>query len=121
MNNFKLKAIPIFRILEYQKAIDLYIDVLGLLIDWEHRYGLTKPVYMQVSNGEMVLQLSENKRFQTGAIIFVETTGIVEFRKHTESSGKSKLPELELIEWGTKQMELEDPFGNLLGFNEIKA
>ena len=34
MKDFKLKGIPIFRILDYKKAIQFYVDLLGFNIDW---------------------------------------------------------------------------------------
>lgn len=113
------KGIPIFRILDLDKAIDFYVEFLGFTLDWEHRFGENEPLYMQVSKGDLILHLSENKRFQTGVIIFVETKGIENF--HTELlTRKSKylVPGISGTRWNTKQMELLDPFGNLLRFNE---
>ena len=73
MSEINLKGIPTFRILDYKKAMDFYIQGLGFNIDWEHRFGPTEPVYMQISRNGLTLHLSENKRFQTGVIILVES------------------------------------------------
>jgi catechol 2,3-dioxygenase-like lactoylglutathione lyase family enzyme len=115
----KLQAVPIFRIHDYAQAISFYTGFLGCKIDWEHRFRQDAPVYMQVSKNGLMLQLTENTRFETGVIIFVETEGIREL--HIELLNKKstfKVPEVTLTSWNTKQMELEDPFGNLLRFNE---
>lgn len=115
----KFKGIPIFRILDFEKAKEFYIEFLGFKMDWEHRFGQDEPVYMQVSKNDLILHLSENKRFQTGIIIFVETKGIEKF--HFELLNKSssyRVPDVAKTNWNTKQMELADPFGNLLRFNE---
>ena len=50
MKKFQFKGIPTFRIKDYKKAIEFYVDFLGFSIDWEHRFGDAEPVYMQVSN-----------------------------------------------------------------------
>jgi catechol 2,3-dioxygenase-like lactoylglutathione lyase family enzyme len=114
----EFKAIPIFRILDLAKAKEFYVDFLGFSIDWEHRFGPDEPIYMQVSKNGLVLHLSENNRFRTG-VSFVDAKGIEEF--HSELLNKKSnypLPGVLATPWNTKQLELEDPFGNLLRFNE---
>ncbi len=119
MSNYKLKGVPTFRITNYKKAIEFYIDLLGFSIDWEHRFGKTEPVYMQISKNGLVLHLSENKRYKTGVIIFVETKGIEKFHDSIlNRKSKNQIPDILTTNWKTKQMEIEDPFGNLLRFNE---
>jgi len=119
LSQIEFKGIPTFRILNYNEAVNFYIDFLGFTIDWEHRFGPLEPVYMQISRNELTLHLSENNRFQTGVIIFVETQGIEAF--HKELLGKNRvkpIPNVSKTDWQTLQMEIEDPFGNLLRFNE---
>lgn len=119
MSEIALKGIPTFRILDYKKAIDFYINKLGFEIDWEHRFNPKEPVYMQISKNGLTLHLSENKRFQPNVIIFVHCKGLIEF--HTELINRKveiSLPKPEKTNWQTLQMEIEDPFGNLLRFNE---
>jgi len=117
MDKITLKAIPTFRILDYQKAMDFYIKGLGFTIDWEHRFGPEEPVYMQVSRNGLTLHLSENKRFDTGVITFVECRGLNQFYRDLKESDIELSPP-EKTNWQTIQMEIEDPFGNLLRFNE---
>jgi len=117
MSRIEFKGIPTFRILDYEKAIKFYVDFLGFNLDWEHRFSETEPVYMQVSKNGLTLHLTENTRFQTEVIVFVETKGIVGY--YMEISKKdASIPKVSSTPWQTKQMEIEDPFGNLLRFNE---
>jgi uncharacterized glyoxalase superfamily protein PhnB len=116
-DQYEFKGIPTFRINDYRKAIEFYIDLLGFDIDWEHRFGPTEPVYMQISKKGLVLHLTENERFQTGVIVFVETQAIDVFQKELTRKSTLKFEVLE-TNWETKQMEIEDPFGNMLRFNE---
>jgi len=119
MGEIVLKGIPTFRILDYAKAIEFYIEGLGFDIDWEHRFSPNEPIYMQISRNGLTLHLSENKRFDTGVIVFVDGKELNEF--YTELSNRKAKIELskpERTNWQTIQMEIEDPFGNLLRFNE---
>lgn len=119
MSQIEFKGIPTFRILDYDRAIEFYIDFLGFTIDWEHRFGPTEPVYMQISKNHLTLHLSENKRFQTNVITFVDTKGIELFHKElVERNTAKSIPDVSKTDWQTLQMEIEDPFGNLLRFNE---
>lgn len=119
MDTFEFKAIPTFRILDYQTAINFYVDFLGFKIDWEHRFEPTDPVYMQISKNGLILHLSENKRFTTNVIIFVDTKNITEFHKELqERNPTTKIQDILRTNWQTLQLEIEDPFGNLLRFNE---
>lgn len=119
MENYLFKGVPTFRITDYKKAMEFYVEFLGFSIDWEHKFGDNEPIYMQISKNGLVLHLSENKRFKTGVIIFVETKGIELFHSSI-SKNKSKylVPNILITNWNTKQLEIEDPFGNLLRFNE---
>ena len=119
MGQIEFKGIPTFRILNYDEAVEFYIDLLGFTIDWEHRFGYSEPVYMQISRNGLTLHLSENKRFQTEVIIFVDTRGIEEFYNElTEKTTTGSVPVIHKTGWQTLQLEIEDPFGNLLRFNE---
>lgn len=53
-------VVPIFRIFDYKKAIEFYVDWLGFKIDWEHKFEDNSPIYMQVSRDGIILHLSEH-------------------------------------------------------------
>lgn len=121
MSAIELKSIPTFRILNYELAMDFYINFLGFNNDWESRQPGV-PVYMQISKNSMVLHLSENERFRTGSVVFVESTGLNAYHAELEErKGSNTLAHVEATPWGTMQLEIEDPFGNLLRFNEVKG
>lgn len=119
MSEIVLKGIPTLRILDYRKAMNFYIDGLGFILDWEHRFGSNQPVYMQISLNGLTLHLSENVRFKTGSIVFVDCKELTKFFDDLNSrKTKIELTKPERTNWQTIQMEIEDPFGNLLRFNE---
>jgi len=119
MSAITLKGVPTFRILNYEKATEFYIDGLGFNIDWEHRFSPTEPVYMQISRNGLTLHLSENKRFKTDVIVFIDCEGLMElYSEFDNKSSHISITKPEKTNWQTIQMEIEDPFGNLLRFNE---
>ena len=119
MSGLSFNAIPCFRILDYEKAKEFYTGFLCFNIDWEHRFADDQPVYMQVSRDGLKLHLSENKRFNAGSAIYIETKGIKEFRENLAANNTGlNLPPVSVSPWNTVIMEIEDPFGNLLRFNE---
>jgi uncharacterized glyoxalase superfamily protein PhnB len=117
MAQIVLKAIPTFRILDYKKAINFYVDGLGFNMDWEHRFGPTEPVYLQISLNGLTLHLTENERFAPGVIVFVDAKELMKFYNELRHD-KIEVPKPEKTNWQTIQMEVKDPFGNLLRFNE---
>ena len=52
--------IPILRSFDEGKLRAFYLDYLGFLIDWEHRFGPGMPLYLQVSRGDWIIHLSEH-------------------------------------------------------------
>ena len=77
---------------------------------------------MKISRCGMALQLSANERFQSGSAIYIDTVGISEFHEQLIASSTSfETPEVTVSPWNTKQLEIEDPFGNLLRFHEELA
>jgi uncharacterized glyoxalase superfamily protein PhnB len=115
-----LKTIPILRIFSVEKAREFYVDYLGFQVDWEHRFEDVAPIYMQVSKGNLILHLTEHYGdCCPGSTVFVWMTGIDEF--HQELSAKSYgylRPGLEQTFYGSKCVEVIDPFGNRIRFNE---
>lgn len=117
------QTIPILRIFDVAKAREFYLDFLGFTLDWEHRFEPELPIYMQVSRGGLVLHLSEHHGdCCPGSTVFVRMEGIEEF--HRELSQKRynyNRPGLDMAPWNARCMEVVDPFGNRLRFNEYLA
>jgi uncharacterized glyoxalase superfamily protein PhnB len=114
------KVIPILRIFDYQKAIEFYIDWLEFKKDWEHTFEENSPIYMAVSRDGITLHLSEHHGDSTpGTRVYIECAGLKEYHKKLiEKNYKFNKPGLEKSFYGTWLMEVIDPFGNRLTFNE---
>jgi len=120
MTETMLQTVPILRIFDVAKAREFYVGFLGFTVDWEHRFDDAAPLYMQISRGALVLHLSEHHGDACpGSTVFVRLTGIDEY--HREITAKSygyMRPGVDLAPWNAKLMEVTDPFGNRLRFNE---
>lgn len=115
-----LKVIPIFRIFDIPKSIEFYVEWLGFKVDWEHRFDDDSPLYMQVSQGFIVLHLSEHHGDACpGSKAFVEFSGLKEYHQLLLAKGyKYNTPGLDIAPWNALCMEVIDPFGNKLLFSE---
>lgn len=118
-----LQTVPIFRIFDEAKAREFYVDYLGFKIDWEHRFEANTPLYMQVSRGGLTIHLSEHHGDASpGSTAFVRMKGIDALHAElTAKQYKFLRPGLEIAPWNAKCMEVIDPFGNRIRFNEDLA
>ena len=114
------RTIPILRIFDVEKAKEFYVGFLGFVVDWEHHFEENTPAYIQVSRAGLTLHLSEHHGDACpGSTVFVWMTGIEEF--HWEITGKAYKflrPGIETAFYGSKAVEVIDPFGNRIRFNE---
>jgi hypothetical protein len=113
-------ARPVFRIFDYTKTIEFYIDWLGFKIDWEDKQG-GAPVYMQVSLGDIIIHLSEHHGDSTpGGRVYIENfKGLKKYQKKLlEKQYKFMKPGIDKAPWDSRlyRMEVIDPFGNRLTF-----
>lgn len=114
------QTIPVLRIFDVAKAKEFYVGFLGFAVDWEHRFDEAAPVYMQVSAGGLALHLTEHHGdCCPGSTVFVWLTGLDEFHREITAKGYGYLrPGVERTFYGAKCMEVTDPFGNRIRFNE---
>jgi catechol 2,3-dioxygenase-like lactoylglutathione lyase family enzyme len=117
-----LHTVPIIRIFDVKKAKEFYCDFLGFKVDWEHRFEPELPLYMQISRGDLRLHLSEHHGDGSpGVHIFVEMTGVEELHREVTAKGYRFLkPGLNDEFYGARSMNVIDPFGNRIAFNEYK-
>ncbi|TRC87926.1 VOC family protein [Mesorhizobium sp. WSM4310] len=111
---------PILRIFDVAKAHEFYVGFLGFEVRFEHRYDDNAPLYTGVSRDGCVLHLSEHHGDGTpGSHIRIETTDIAGLNHElTERKYRFARPGLEETPWKTKEVTVDDPFGNRLTFYE---
>jgi catechol 2,3-dioxygenase-like lactoylglutathione lyase family enzyme len=116
-------AVPIMRIFDAHKAREFYVDFLGFKFDWIEETDWKpgpRPLYTQISRGELVLHLSEHHGDASpGSNAYVMVNDIDAL--HGELSGKNytyNKPDIEKVAWG-RSLQVYDPFGNRLRFTEL--
>lgn len=115
-----LKTIPILRIFDVAKAKEFYVDYLGFSVDWEHHFEENTPAYLQVCRAGLTLHLSEHHGdCCPGSTVFVWMTGIEAFHAELGTKKYKYLrPGIETTFYDTRAVEVIDPFGNRIRFNE---
>jgi catechol 2,3-dioxygenase-like lactoylglutathione lyase family enzyme len=113
-------TIPLFRVFDVAKAKAFYLDYLGFSLDWEHRFDERAPLYMQVSRAGLTLHLTEHYGdCCPGSTAFVRVTGLRAY--HAELAAKAYgflRPGVEATFHESIQMQVTDPFGNRIRFDE---
>jgi hypothetical protein len=120
INTEFVTTIPILRIFDVIKAKDFYVTFLGFAVDWEHRPDERSPVYLQISKGTLVLHLTEHHGdCCPGSTVFVWMKGIEDFHSAITSRGYGYMrPAIEKTFYNSLCIEVTDPFGNRIRFNE---
>lgn len=114
---------PILRSFDEAKAKEFYVDFLGFTLDWEHRFDDGLPLYFQVSRGVCELHISEHYGdCSPGAAIRILLEGLEEYHQALiEKQYTFARPRVQMMPWGTKEMSLNDPFGNRITFVDCVA
>ncbi|MFO0980623.1 MAG: glyoxalase superfamily protein [Planctomycetota bacterium] len=118
-----LKTVPILRIFDLGKAREFYVDFLGMTVDWQHQFEPDLPVYMQVSGHGLTLHLSEHHGDACpGSTVYVSVADVQDLHRLLMAKKYRHLrPGVERTPWGSQMMEVIDPFGNRLRFDQDLA
>lgn len=115
-------VVPILRIFDYDKAVEFYINWLEFKVDWQHKPE-DSPLYMQISKGDVVLNLSEHHGDASpgSTVRIVEFDGLIDYhRLLLKKKYKYNHPGIETPFWDANVREVcvNDPFGNRLIFSQ---
>ena len=115
-----LETVPILRIFDVAKAKEFYLDFLGFRSDWEHRFDAAAPLYMQVTLAGCSLHLSEHHGDACpGSTVFLRVRGLEDYHREITAKGYGFLrPGIETTFHNSRNMQVIDPFGNRLRFDE---
>jgi hypothetical protein len=113
-------AVPIFRIFDLAKAKEFYVDFLEFVVDWEAEIAPGSPVYLQVSRGACVLNLSEHFGDATpGSAARVRVDDLDAYQqKLLGKNYRHARPGVLEQTWGAREMIISDPFNNRIVFWE---
>jgi uncharacterized glyoxalase superfamily protein PhnB len=110
--------IPVFRSFDEAKAREFYVDYLGFKVDFEHRFEPGTPLYMGLSLGDCKINLSEHHGDACpGSTVRIRIDELEAFHQQlTATKYKYYRPGLVDTEWGTRELVVQDGFGNKLVF-----
>lgn len=110
--------IPIFRSFDEAKAREFYCDYLEFAIDFEHRFHVGAPLYMQVSRDGAAIHLSEHHGDATpGSAVRIHVEDVEALQKELADKNYGfARPDLLDQSWGFRELIVTDPFGNKLIF-----
>lgn len=112
---------PIFRIFDYKKAVEFYVDWLGFEILDEHTFEENSPLYIRILLEGIEIHLSEHHGdCSPGAKIIIEGfVGLKDYhQKLIQKNYKYNKPGIEKAFWDETiyYVEVVDPFGNKIIF-----
>jgi catechol 2,3-dioxygenase-like lactoylglutathione lyase family enzyme len=112
---------PILRMFDEAKARQFYVDWLGFTVDFEHRFEPDAPLYMGISLGDCELHLSEHHGDGApGAVVRIPCDELEAYHQAlTAKQYRYYRPGLQDQEWGTREMSVQDGFGNKLVFFRV--
>jgi catechol 2,3-dioxygenase-like lactoylglutathione lyase family enzyme len=113
-------TVPLFRVFDLAKAKAFYVNYLGFSLDWEHRFDERAPAYLQVSRDGLTLHLTEHHGdCCPGSTVFVRVTGLRAYHAEVTAKGYGFMrPWIESTFHNSIQMQVTDPFGNRIRFDE---
>ena len=112
------RVTPVIKVPNIEKAKEFYLGFLSFDIDWEYILDEGRYVYLQISKDNCVLHLTEYcDDGCTGTSVRIETNDLSQYQKTLIEKGYHGVSlVVKDMEWGTKDMEILDPFGNKLIF-----
>ena len=121
-------SIPVLRMLNEAAAKAFYLDFLGYVINWEHRFrdDPKSPLYLQVNLGESVLHLNGHAEADAPTSeVRIPVVGVQAFCQWlgTRTPDGQEPPEVvdPRYEGKPTDLNLADPSGNTLTFWEREA
>ncbi|GMW00393.1 MAG: hypothetical protein AMXMBFR84_15300 [Candidatus Hydrogenedentota bacterium] len=115
-----MAPIPILRVFDHAMAKSFYIDWLGFALEWEHQFEGVAPRYMQVTRDACTLHLTEHYGdCSPGARVFIRVNDAKAL--HTEWNARTNpymKPGIGNTPWNSICVEVVDPFGNRLTFDQ---
>jgi catechol 2,3-dioxygenase-like lactoylglutathione lyase family enzyme len=110
---------PILRSFDEVRTRAFYLDFLGFELLFEHRFAPDAPLYMGVRKGDCVLHLSEHYGDGTpGTAIRIPVEDVSAYMAELRAKrfGNANPGEPQLMEWGAREITIQDPSSNKLTF-----
>lgn len=109
------QVFPTLRITDYARSKRFYVDGLGFRIDWEHRFDVRDPVFVQLTRDGLSLYLSEHAGDgRPGGLVHLYVPDVDAWYAEIVSRGLAvEFPPRD-EPWGNRDLRIADPDGNQL-------
>ncbi len=111
-------GIPILRSFDEVATREFYVDFLGFVVEFEHRFEPDTPLYMGVNLGKCHIHLSEHYGDATpGSAVRIDVNDVNAYcAMLNQKKFKYARPQVQKQSWGYDDMSITDPSGNKLVF-----
>ncbi len=108
-------AVPILYSADVLRSLTYYVEVLGFENKWEWE---NPPLFGGVSKDSVEIFFCEKAQGNPGTWLCVMVDNIDEFYETVKSRGAKILAAPENMEWGLREMLVEDPDGHIIRFGQ---
>lgn len=112
------RGVPVLRVMSVEVALPFYVDYLGFMLDWEHRFEPGLPLYVQVSRSEAVLHLSEHHGDGSPhGVVWFPVADVFGLHKELLARPNARVrPGIDPDAPGGPTLQVTDPYGNVMRF-----
>ena len=110
------RVIPALRITNYERSKSYYVEALGFVVAWEHRFEPHLPVFMSVVRDDMQIYLTQHSGdCQVGGLVHFMISDVDAWYRDFRHRG-ANVTEAPNNDLGFRNMTITDPDGNQLRF-----
>ncbi len=110
--------VPVMRVASPIEAGKFYVDFLGFAVDWGWSESNQRPLYAQVSRSGVTLHLSEHHTANGATELLIRMSGLDALREELSLKAHPYALRFRKTQDDRREIQITDPFGNLLRFSE---
>ena len=110
--------VPVLTIASAAEARKFYLDFLDFTADWGWPEDGQRPLYAQISRSEVSLHLNEQRPDKGASQIFIRCTGLDALQETLSRKAHGYTLHLRATPDDRREIQITDPFGNVLRFSE---
>lgn len=107
------RVTPILRVSDLDRSLEYYVRVLGFTMDWRDDDGNS---FASVSRGDCHLFLASADQGNPGSWLWIGVDDVDVLHDELTASGARVRHPPANYPWGSREMQVEDPDGNVLRF-----
>ncbi|NNL90137.1 MAG: VOC family protein [Marinicaulis sp.] len=102
-----------------EAAKKFYVDGLGFTVEFEARHEPGFPAHIGIRSGDLFMHISEHGKGQEPGEVYVFVDDIEAWHQRCLKNNVPVSQPPEKRPWGNTEMNLNDPYGNLLHVTQI--